>query len=121
MDKEHLEAFQTERFFKFQELSDLAQIYSNFPCFPCIIVQPLEKKHLLYGILCKHGVSGVYDVLLYRESELEGYSGCLQVQVKGWERVPKISIREVAKKSNEDNDFYGTHCACTNCPALVLC
>lgn len=75
---------------------------------PCIIVQRQGKKHYLYRLRCKHGVLDT----LYRESELEAYSGSLQVEAKGWEMTPRISLRQAAKKSNPDNAFYGTHCGC---------
>ena len=75
---------------------------------PCIIVQRQGKTHYLYRLRCRHGVLDT----LYRENELEEYSGSVQVEAKEWERAPKISLREVAKKSNPDNAFYGAHCGC---------
>ena len=45
-------------------------------------------------------------------SELEVYKGSMNIDVQGWETMPRISLREAAKMANPDNTFYGTSCSC---------
>lgn len=75
---------------------------------PCIIVQRLGKKYFLYRLRCEYGILDT----TFPDSQLETYSGSLQLDAHKWETLPKISLREAAKKSNPENRYYGTSCNC---------
>ena len=75
---------------------------------PCIVVQQLGKKLLLYRLQSEYGVLNT----TFPGSELELYSGAVKVDAHGWETAPKIGLREAAKKANPNNIFYGMSCCC---------
>ena len=81
---------------------------TDLRCIPCVVVAISGLNRHLYRLCTKHGV--LKDCL--SESELEHFSGKVDVGMGGWESDAHLSLRELAIRHNPKNAYYGNSCSC---------